>query len=125
MRSIEGSALDCSVLNREVCIRLQITAPISQGTACDDLGQRGDLRYTWMRSISTHALDRCALDPGPHARSPMRSIVSLCSRSHRQGLLASFSPFQHFDAKDLQHNKTLKQAKTLEINNAMSLTIIS
>jgi hypothetical protein len=38
----------------------------------------------------------------------------------------SFSPFNpHIDVNDLQHNKTLKLTKTLEINNAKSLTNIS
>ena len=31
---------------------------------CDDLGQCGDLGYTWMHSIADHAVD-----PSPHARS--------------------------------------------------------
>jgi hypothetical protein len=40
--------------------------------------------------------------------------------------LKSFLPFNsHIDVNDLQHNKTLKLTKTLEINNANSLINIS
>ena len=39
------------------------------------VGQRGDLGYTWIRSIAAHALNHDALDPSPHARSQMRSIA--------------------------------------------------
>jgi hypothetical protein len=41
-------------------------------------------------------------------------------------IFCPFSPFYpQFECKDLQHHKTLKQTKTLEINNAKSLTNIS
>ena len=46
---------------------------------CDDLGQRGDLGYTRTRSIVAQALNHGALDPGPHAQSQVRSIMSLCA----------------------------------------------
>jgi hypothetical protein len=55
-------------------------------------------RMRWPRAMRgsreyVDAIDRGALGPGPHARSQARSIVSLCARSHRQGLLASFPSF--------------------------------
>jgi hypothetical protein len=72
---------------------------------CDDLGQCGDLGSTWMRSIAAHALNRDALDRGPHARSQARSIVSLYALAHRQGLLASLPPFTALCGKDCNTRK--------------------
>jgi hypothetical protein len=39
--------------------------------------------------------------------------------------LLLFHLLQHFDGKDLQYKKTLKQAKTLENNKAKGLTNIN
>jgi hypothetical protein len=55
-----------------------------------------------------------------------RSSCAIDHTSKDQIFLCSFPPFKpHFDANDLQHNKTPKLTKTLENNKTKSLTNIS
>jgi hypothetical protein len=65
---------------RSITVNFSIIPRCSQD--CDGLGQRRDLGCTWF------VLDSGAFDPGPHARSQVRSIVGPCAQLHRQGLLA-------------------------------------
>ena len=85
VRSIAELALDC-----EGCTQSHVTAPVSHGAAKKVMAAR----VTRISQVYVDALDRGVLDPGLHAQSQVHSIVSLCARSHRLGLLASFSPFR-------------------------------
>jgi hypothetical protein len=73
-----------NVLDHGSCIRSHITTIKFHGAAMKAMAARAT-------HVSRVYVD--VLDPGPHTQSQVRSIVSLCARLQRQGLLASFSPF--------------------------------
>jgi hypothetical protein len=111
------SALDC-----KVCSRSHSTAPISHG-AVENAMAYGNAEISSVRGCTQ--------------LQPMHSIVmrlilvhmlnreSMCSIA-RTGTPCIFSIFlQHFNVKDPQHKKTLKQAKSLENNKAKGLTNIN
>jgi hypothetical protein len=82
-----------------------------------------------MRSIVDLTLKHHALDLGS-ACSHASALDLLCwARAHWQGpdvQFGHFPPFKpHFDTNDLQHNKTLKQMKTLDTNKVKGLTNIN
>jgi hypothetical protein len=90
--------------------RTHITAQKSHGARIEAMAARA--------THETRADEACA-------RSPfVRSIAVVGNRTSL--LLPFFHPLQPwFECKDLQHHKTLKQAKTLNNNKAKGLTNIN
>ena len=111
VRSIAQLALDRSALNREGCARSLVTAPISHGATMKVMATTV-MRIFW---VYVEELDRdvCA-----------RSRVCAIDCTNRGSLLL-LHLLQHFDGKDLQQKKTLKEAKILENNKAKGLTNIN
>ena len=109
-------ALNHSVLNREVCAQSHVIAPISHGAAMRAMAAR-------VMRVSRVYMD--ALDCKSMRSIVVRSIlVHTLDHTNRDSLLL-FHLLLHFDGKDLQQKKTLKQAKILENNKAKGLTNIN
>ena len=86
-----------------------------------------DVACAWSRVLRSSVVQSIL---ALRARMQVRSIFSAgLDRNALEGLDVDFRSFPsfkpHFDTNDVQHNKTLKQTKTLDINKTKSLTNIS